>query len=40
MRHKSKMEPIPGGGEWMVASSWGMRCVGDLDFFLHSRYPY
>ena len=23
------MEPIPGGGEWMVASLWGMRCVDD-----------
>ena len=40
MRHRSKMESVPGGVEWMIASLWEMRCVDDLDFFLYFPYPY
>ena len=34
------MEPVLGGGEWMVASLWGMRYIDDLDFLLYFPYPY
>ena len=29
MRHRSVMQPVPGGGEWVVASLGGMRCKDD-----------
>ena len=33
-----EVDPIPNKGEWMVASSWGMRCVDDLDISLFQEY--
>ena len=36
----SKMKYVLGGGEWMVSSLWGMRCVDDLDFSHYLLYPY